>query len=107
VGITNSTRSSAPSIEVICESFKPFVKNTLQGFAMLVFPAIGVRIFECSFHKKSDTHYWVGFPSRAYEQGGQKKYARLIEATEQSWHYAQQDEMVEAIHKFLLFGAKK
>jgi hypothetical protein len=66
-------------VEVRCESFRRYAKNTLQGFAVLVLPQTGLRISDCPVHEKNGAS-WVSFPARPYQSAdGTTAWARLID----------------------------
>jgi hypothetical protein len=68
------------SPKVICEEFRPLVKNTLLGFAVLTLPAVGLRIKDCGFHHKGEAE-WVSLPARPYTKDGQTTYAAIFDYT--------------------------
>jgi hypothetical protein len=51
--------------------FRPFVKNTLRGFATFELPN-GLRISDCTVHVSSGTP-WVGLPSKPLLEEGRHK----------------------------------
>jgi hypothetical protein len=50
---------------VAVSDFKPFVKNTLQGFFTLTIKPLGLEIKGCTYHVKADKR-WVGLPARPW-----------------------------------------
>lgn len=58
--------------------FKPFSKNTLQGFLSLRLTNIGLEIRDCSLHQK-DGKSWVQLPARPYEKDGKTSWAAVVE----------------------------
>ena len=98
----NSTSSAASStLQIVVVQFKPLQKNTLQGFAVLQLPQVGLELHECPFHRDANGNAWVGFPARSYEHQGQKKWCRLVETTSKEWHYRFQHAAVRAVQDFL------
>lgn len=95
------TTSTALTLEIVCEEFKPRVTSTLRGFAALTFPIIGLRLLECTFHVNVDGKKWVGLPARSYELSGQKKWAQIAESTDKHAHFRFQAAAVQAVEKFL------
>jgi hypothetical protein len=64
-----------------CIRFRPYQKNTLQGFADLHLVRTGLIIKDCCFHEKNGKH-WIGFPARPYQsQEGTTLWSPLIEFT--------------------------
>lgn len=51
-------------VEIV--EFRPFVKNTLQGFATVLLPS-GMEIRDLTVHQKNGQR-WIGFPARAYKK---------------------------------------
>jgi len=80
----NTTASSAETryagIKVNVLAFKPFAKNTLCGFADLELPAMGLKIIGATLHQKADSR-WVGLPGRPYQDGGEQKWAAILDFT--------------------------
>jgi hypothetical protein len=76
-------------------------KNTLQGFADLELPDLGVVIKDCPWHLK-DGKEWVSFPSRPYEVAGERKWSPIVEfspdAKDLRWAF--QKAALDAIHGF-------
>jgi hypothetical protein len=99
---TNTTNPSpASTLEIICSDFKPYSSRTLIGFVTLSFPAVGLSLHECTYHRTEDGKAWVGFPARAYIQDGAKKWKRLADTLSKEAHYRFQHVAVRAIEKFL------
>jgi hypothetical protein len=92
-------------LEIICEKFKPFQKNSLKGFADLILPAVGLRLVECGYFEGDSGSLWVGFPSRCYEKGGEKKWARMVDSVDKQSYGRFQRSAVAAIQKFLTASA--
>jgi hypothetical protein len=85
------------SVRIVCEEFKPFRRNTLVGFAVLLLPDLGLRIRECPVHRQGDRR-WIGFPGRQWtDQQGNKQWANLIEFLDGVDREAFQTGAVEAI----------
>jgi hypothetical protein len=58
--------------------FHPHQKNTLQGFADLALPEIGLRVFDCPVHEKGGK-WWVRLPARSYtSRDGEVKWQALL-----------------------------
>jgi len=84
-----------------CIKFKPYVKNTLKGFADLELTRVGITIKDCTLHEKNGRE-WVGFPARAYkDKDGHSQWSPVVEfaASAGSARDAFQEQAVEAIHK--------
>src|SRR5215469_3838764 len=103
-----NTRADVPQsipLEIAVKEFKPHLKNTLQGFATLSLPTVGLVLHECPFHREASGNRWVGLPSRSYMQSGTKKWARLVDTIDKSSYFRFQQAAVKAIEDFL--AAKK
>ena len=85
-------------VEVI--SFKPFVKNTLQGFLDLKLPAIGLSISGCTLHQKNESR-WVGLPGRQYEENGEKKWAVILDFASKEAKNSFQKAAIAAVDQYL------
>jgi hypothetical protein len=92
-----STKQPAGSIALICESFRHFPKNTLIGFATLVFQEIGLRVRDCTVHVEEDRRMWIGWP-RMLRDGS---WEPIIEATDRPAHFRLQAVAVKAVRKYL------
>jgi hypothetical protein len=65
-----------------CIKFRPYQKNTLQGFADLHFVRTGIVIHDCCLHQKGDRR-WISFPARPYEdKDGKTQWAAMVEFAE-------------------------
>jgi hypothetical protein len=62
-----------------CLKFRPYRKNTLQGFCDLQLVRTGLVIRDCCLHEKAGK-YWISFPARSYPgKDGNTQWATLIE----------------------------
>jgi hypothetical protein len=60
--------------------WRPYVKNTLQGFFTLTLPS-GLVIHGCTFHTKGDSR-WVGLPAqKIVKEDATSSYTPIIEFT--------------------------
>jgi hypothetical protein len=84
-------------------SFKPFVKNTLQGFATIRLTNIGLEIRDVCLHQKNDRR-WIQLPARPYEKGGQTLWSPLIEFFDKSLATRFQKSALDALDQFLAKG---
>jgi hypothetical protein len=102
----SASSSTAVPLQVLCTKYKTLKKGSLQGFAVLEFPGVGLRCHECG-HFRKDNKEWVNWPSRSYEQNGEKKYFRLVESISTEDHYKLQDAALAAIELYLgIHGAQ-
>jgi hypothetical protein len=63
---------------ITCEKFRPFSRNTLQGFCTLLLPS-GLRLHDCTLHEKEGKR-WVGLPSRPYkDESGRQKWSAVVD----------------------------
>ncbi len=50
-------------LELRCTDWRPFARNTLEGFAAFHIPAMCLTIRDCAVHRKNDRR-WVQLPAR-------------------------------------------
>ena len=86
-------------MEVVCENFRIHQKGSLQGFCDLVIEPPGVRVYSCELHR-SRTSEWIVFPSRPYESGGRRLFARVIDLATRRAYDSFQLAAMEAIRRF-------
>jgi hypothetical protein len=100
---TDSTPATAASTELVVEieSFRAFERNTLKGFCVLVFPSIGLKLFECAVHEREDGKRWIGFPAKSYEKAGKKEWFRLADTTNRVAYARIQAAAFRALDAFL------
>ncbi len=98
-----NTPAAATSTELVVEveSFRAFERNTLRGFVVLVFPSIGLKLFECAVHEQEDGKRWIGFPARSYEKNGKKEWFRLADTTNRVAYARIQTAAFRALDAFL------
>jgi hypothetical protein len=86
-------------MEIACTGFRPMEKNTLKGFATLVYS--GLVIKDCPCHLK-DGKKWIGFPSRSFQgNDGATKWQNLIEFDPSFDRNAWQDKATAAVDRFV------
>jgi hypothetical protein len=95
---TKSASASTAPLEIVCEDFRCFSKATLVGFCTLSFPAIGLRIFDCSYHVKEDGRAWVGLPRR---EKSSRNWVAIVEPTGRTEHFRIQAVAIQAVRKYL------
>lgn len=79
--------------------YRPFNKNTLQGFLTLNY--CGLSIKECTHHT-SHGKEWIGFPAREFKaQDGSRKWVNLIEFLPEFDRNDFQDRAIAAVNKYL------
>jgi hypothetical protein len=65
-----------------CIKYRPFVKNTLQGFCDFELTRVGIVLRGCTWHRKGDKE-WIGFPAQRYEDdAGHVQWAPMVEFAE-------------------------
>lgn len=86
---------------LLCESWKPHQKGTLQGFADLVLPRSGMKFLGCNLHEK-DGSTWCSPPARELRdaEGRRTGWAPVIEFTSQEARRAWSSAAVAAIQEF-------
>lgn len=62
-----------------CMVYRGYVKGSLQGFANLWIPKMGIELHGCSIHMK-DGRRWLNLPSREYPDSttGEMKYVSIV-----------------------------
>ena len=98
----DNTPTSTPSssIQVVVVSFRPYEKNTLQGFVTLALTPPGIVVHDCSYHQR-DGKSWVAWPARSYEKEGQTQWCRIVEAADKSAYWRLQSLCVKAVERYL------
>lgn len=82
-----------------CMKFKSLQRGTLQGFADLELPNLGIQVFGCSVHQKNGQR-WVNLPSKEYEtEGGEKKYLSVVRFIEGDKLKKFSEEALKAVDK--------
>ncbi len=79
--------------------FKPYVKNSLQGFLDLECPS-GMVLIGCTFHVKGDSR-WIGMPAREYMKGTEKAWQAMVEIPDKDRRDRFNAEACAAIDRFL------
>ena len=81
-------------------NWKPYVKNTLQGFFTLRLPS-GVLLHGLTYHTQNGAR-WVGLPAKEYKKDdGTKSWVPVVEIPDQSTREAFQRNALAAIDDFL------
>jgi hypothetical protein len=85
-------------VEVKVLSYRRYSKSTLQGFVVLSIN--GLKIKDCSHHIKGNRE-WINFPSKSYDDNGQKKWASIVEWEDKADHWKFQDTATAALAEYL------
>ena len=65
-----------------CIKFRPYQRNTLQGFCDFELTRVGLVLKDCTLHEKNG-HHWIAFPARRYEgQDGRTLWSPAVEFAE-------------------------
>ena len=86
-------------------SFKPFQKNTLQGFATLRLTNIGLEIRDVCLHEKSGKR-WVQLPSKSYQKDGKQLWTYVLDFYDKSRAAQFQNAALSAIDRFNQEGGR-
>jgi hypothetical protein len=62
--VQNLNQSASTGKGIVCLDWRPFPKNTLQGFAKISVPAWHLVIKEVEVHQHSSGKRWVALPSK-------------------------------------------
>ncbi len=84
-------------MKVVCTDWRPCERNTLRGFADLLFLAIGLHVRDCAVHEHNGKH-WVQLPARPQldenrelirEENGRVRYATILvfDSTEAAYEF--------------------
>ena len=74
-------------LEIRCVNWRPFTRNTLQGFAAFNVPAMRLTIRDCAVHRKNGRR-WVQLPARpilddnrdlVHDVRGKIQYATIVQ----------------------------
>ena len=58
--------------------WRPFAKNTLQGFLTMLLPDAGLEIRDATLHEKNGKQ-WIGLPSKPYKaKDGSEKWSYIV-----------------------------
>lgn len=80
-------------------AWRPFQKNTLQGFVEFTLPS-GLIIRDCCLHER-DAKRWISLPGRPYEKNGQTEYVAFLDFTSRERRNEFQSAALEAIDDYL------
>jgi hypothetical protein len=65
-----------------CIKFRPYQKNTLQGFCDFELSRVGLVLKDCTLHEKNGKH-WIAFPARSYQdKDGSTSWSPVVEFAE-------------------------
>lgn len=93
-------------MNVEVKAFKEFEKNTLQGFATLFLPAVGLQIKDCTIHMK-DGKRWVSLPAKPYQkEDGSQSYAYIVSFPDRNDYGTFQEQALRAIDAFMAGNGK-
>jgi hypothetical protein len=91
------SRYAGLRVEVL--AFKPYVKNTMQGWVDLLLPSVGIKLVGCTVHQKNGSR-WIGLPAREYQDGGVRKWAPIVENVSKGAREAFQQAALAALDGF-------
>ncbi len=83
------------------KDFRPFKKNSLQGFITLYLPGAGLEIRDCSLFEK-DERRWVSLPSRSFQKDdGTTAWANVVSIPDEDRYQKFQNETIKALDVYL------
>jgi hypothetical protein len=89
-----------PATQFTIENWKPFQKNTMQGFVDLVLPS-GLILRSCTLHEKGNKR-WIGMPAKSYtDDAGSTKWVTMVDFTTKEGHARFQEAALEAVERYL------
>ena len=95
--VANGMRDNNVQVTVI--GFKEFRKNTLQGFADLLLPDIGLKIFGATLHEKNGSK-WISLPAKPYQENGETKWSAILDFDSKDAREAFQRAALAAVEKY-------
>src|SRR5438477_1476546 len=74
-------------VTLVCESFRPIIKGTLRGFAIIRIPEWRLRLLDVAVHVHDSGSRWVQLPARpqldragqSIKKDGKTQYSPVIE----------------------------
>jgi hypothetical protein len=103
-------RAADAAAMIVASDWRPMERNTLRGFMTLTLSPSGLRLRECTEHKK-DGKRWIGLPSkpqlgaegrhRVDPSTGKKLYTPIVEITGTEARKRFQDAALAAVDKLL------
>ena len=97
--MSTQSQLSRPELQIVVESFRPYSKNTPQGFLSLSLPAVGIKIKDVCLHEKNGSK-WVSMPARPYDQDGTTKWVQILEYDSKESREAFQRAAIRAIEAY-------
>jgi hypothetical protein len=86
-------------MEIKILKFRPYEKNTLQGFLDVLLPS-GLEIHDMTYHVKGDRR-WIGYPARQYEdENGDTAYANIVFVPDKNRHNVFQRALLTAFDAY-------
>jgi hypothetical protein len=83
------------------KEFRPYVKNTLQGFCTVLLQPSGLEIRDLTVHQKGDRR-WINMPSRPYQNSeGKTSYSFIILFPDKERSQQFQTAVLKALDKYL------
>jgi hypothetical protein len=94
------------TLRIECESFRPLLKNTLRGFAVIKIPDIRLRVKDVAIHVKNESR-WAALPAKPQIKNGKivtndqgkDQYVHILEFTDRTSGDAFSRAVVDAVLK--------
>ncbi|SRR5712691_3800678 len=94
--------------ELTARNFRPYVRNTLQGFVDIHFDRAGILLKECTYHV-GDGKSWIGLPGKPQLVEGQVRkdgngkimYVPVVELTTGEAREAFRRDAVAAVERIV------
>jgi hypothetical protein len=87
-------------VAIQIQDFRPFNKNTLQGFLTLRLTNVGIEIRDICLHEKAGKR-WLAMPAKPYEKDGKSTYAFIINFYDRAKNDQFQELALEALDLFM------
>lgn len=82
------------------QDFRPFKKNTLQGFVTIRLTNIGLEIRDCPVHESAGKR-WIQMPSKPYQKkDGEQTFAFILDFYDKPKGKQFQELALEALDAF-------
>jgi hypothetical protein len=92
---------------ITASDWRPYKRNTLQGFSSLHLLPSGMTLRDCSFHQHENGSEWIGLPGKPpldeagmqrRDTGGKALYTPVVEIADRAARQRFQTAAVAAVH---------
>ena len=87
------------SVEI--KEFRPFQKNSLQGFITILLSGNGLEIRDCSLHEKNGRR-WINLPAKPFKKSDNTTgWINIVSFPDKDIYYRFQQEALSALDSYL------